>query len=121
MFQFTKFGRLYFHYFTAFCKSLLDHLIIMLGFLLTQQFSSSIFYFEGKTQRSCFSRRPSHTLSNDIRPLSNRGKCHFRGSRFQNFPGGPYPRTPLINRVPPCIATHGGTNIFSWLRHWPPM
>ena len=36
------------------------------------------------------------TMSNDIRPLSNRGKCHFRGSSFQNFPGGACPRTPLV-------------------------
>ena len=31
--------------------------------------------------------------------------AHFRGSSFQNFPGGAYPRTPLVARVPPCIES----------------
>ena len=37
------------------------------------------------------------TLSNDVQPLSNRWKCYFRGSTFQNFPGEACPWTPIDN------------------------
>jgi hypothetical protein len=48
---------------------------------------------------TCFSKKFCDWYMNwNKRVRSERRKSHFRGPRFQNFPGGGYPRTPLQTR-----------------------